>query len=111
MLTDWVGVYTVDRKGRPYFSERTDLVDRAEIDDARLRNFVWHLAATRHPDFAHLEPKRDGDDYDCPSCRGTGQLPPPFGGRGKLICSCGGLGWLPAGYVDPANPMEIRGSA
>jgi|GEM_PF-1594467 hypothetical protein len=102
---DFVGVFTIDDAGTPYFSVRTDLADCFEVDDARLRNVVWHQAAMRYPRLRYLDPIRRPADYDCPSCAGTGRvrgLPPRA--EDKLICTCGGLGWLPAGYVDPTLP-------
>lgn len=111
VFTDWVGIFTIDGAGTPYFSERTDLADRAEVEDVRLRNLVRHLAAVRYPDLTRFEPVRSADDYDCPSCRGTGQLRLPPNTRGNIICTCGGLGWLPAGYVEPTIRQDAKQSS
>ena len=101
---DWVGIFTVDADGAVYFAERVDLADQFLVDDARLRNAARLAAAERTPALAHLRPVRGADDPDCPSCAGTGLVPLPPGAEGTIICECGGLGWLPAGYVDPQRP-------
>jgi hypothetical protein len=108
---DFVGVFTIDEAGRPYFSVRTDLADSVEVGDARVRNLVWHQAAIRYPGLHHLDPARRPADYDCPSCAGTGRLRGlPPGAEDKFICTCGGLGWLPAGYVDSTLPKDETNS-
>ncbi len=59
----------------------------------------------RYPRLRNLEPVRRPGDYGCPSCAGTGRVRGlPARTEDNLICTCGGLGWLPAGYVDPALP-------
>ena len=102
--TDWVGIFTVDPDGAVYFAERVDLADQVRVDDARLQNAARLAAAERVPALAHLRPVRGADDPDCPSCGGTGRLRLPPEAEGKIICECGGLGWLPAEYVDPHRP-------
>jgi len=47
-------------------------------------------------------PVRGPEDRTCPGCQGTGVVPNiPIEQRDKIICWCGGLGWVPAGTPDP----------
>jgi hypothetical protein len=64
-------------------------------------------AAEKYADMVHLRPVRQSGDYDCPSCWGTGKLRLPEGVEGKVWCSCGGVGWLPRGYVDPHRAAAV----
>jgi hypothetical protein len=100
-FADWVGIWTVDDTGRVYFAENVDLSDQIVVDDPRERNMGLFRAALRHPELAHLRPVRQPGDNECPHCDGTGR--PRYYGRTyeNVWCSCGGVGWLPAGYVDP----------
>jgi hypothetical protein len=101
VFADWVGVWTITEDGRPFFAERVDLADQIEVTDARERNLVWFRAAERYPDLVALRPVRRQGDLDCPHCGGTGVLHLPGDLNERIWCCCGGLGWLPAGYVDP----------
>lgn len=107
VFTDWVGVWTIGEDGTPFFATRVDLADQFEITDARDRNVLWFRAAERYPDLAQLRPIRRRGDYDCPSCGGTGELRLPPGTTGTVWCSCGGVGWLPNGYVDPHRDPAV----
>jgi hypothetical protein len=106
-LTDWAGVWTVDAVGTAYFAERTDLADQIPIVDARERNVALYQASIRHPELAHLKPVRQAGDEPCPDCRGSGKVPEIENARGNFICTCGGTGWLPNGYVDPRRDRAI----
>jgi hypothetical protein len=77
------------------------------VTDPREQNMVRFQAAKRYEDLQHLRPVRRPGDYDCPGCGGTGELRLPPGGSGKIWCSCGGVGWLPAGYVDPHRDAAV----
>jgi hypothetical protein len=96
---DWVGIWTVDEAGVAYFAEFTDLSDQIVITDARERNVALFQAARRHPDLVHLKPVRHDGDYDCPACKGSGRFEHVT--AENIWCTCGGVGWLPASYVDP----------
>ena len=100
VYADWMCIYTIAEDGITYYSARVDLTDQAQLTDAKHINIVRHLAAERYPELAHIEPLRTPDDPDCSSCGGTGvpDLPAEVP-RDRIICECGGLGWIPAGYV------------
>ena len=101
VFADWVGIYTIGADGSPYFAEYLDLRDQFVITDARERNMVWFRAAERYSELAHLRPRREPTDPECPFCGGTGLARVPPGTDRKIWCYCGGVGWWPAGYVDP----------
>ena len=70
------------------------------IPEERLRNLGLFQGTRLHPDLQFLLPPRPPDATDCPDCRGTGKLPFPESSKhlaDKVICSCGGIGWLPHG--------------
>ena len=106
-FADWVGVWTISEDGTPFFAERTDLADQIEVTDARERNIARFRAAQRYADLAHFRPQRMPGDYDCPGCGGTGKLKLPVETKGEIWCTCGGVGWLPAGYVDPHRDAAV----
>jgi hypothetical protein len=108
VFADWVGIWTISEAGTPYFAERTDLQDQIEVLDPRERNLAFFQAAERFPDLKQLRPLRAAGDYDCPYCQGTGRAPVPPGVEGRIWCSCGGVGWLPAGYVEPPGQDHIN---
>jgi len=55
-------------------------------------------SVARHNVLPLLLPPKPPDAIACPDCRGTGKLTFPHGSEhlaDKLICYCGGIGWLP----------------
>lgn len=100
-FADWVGVFSVDRKGTAYFAEYLDLRDQVVITDARERHVVLWQAALRDPDLEDLRPVRGPDSVTCDQCEGTGRpkfsFDLPDDQASKFICQCGGAGWLPPG--------------
>jgi len=66
----------------------------------RLRNMTYHRAALNYPLLAPLVPRRPPDAVVCSHCGGSGRfsgLPDQLADR--VVCNCGGLGWLPGSYV------------
>jgi hypothetical protein len=64
--------------------------------DHRIRNMVYYQASLKYPSLTPLVPSRPADALVCPSCGGSGRcsgLPPDL--ADKIVCYCGGLGWLP----------------
>ena len=94
-------LYALTPEGEVVASNFVDFRELLPVDDARERNWLLHDAATRYPELAHLAPHRRPGDPDCPHCEGTGTFRAKPPGADNLLCYCGGLGWLPAGYVDP----------
>ena len=76
VLVRWV---TEDWPGAQEFDERTWV------------NLALVQGAARYPELKGLIPRRPEGAETCPSCSGAGTVP---GHSAKLICSCGGTGWL-----------------
>lgn len=70
------------------------------VQEERVRNMGLFQACKLHPELQFLVPPKPTDAIDCPDCRGMGRLPFPPGSEHvaeRLICYCGGIGWLPSG--------------
>jgi hypothetical protein len=68
-----------------------------ELTDVRLVNVALHQGAKRYAWLKALLPPRPIDAQQCSMCGGTGEH--PMNGLGdvtRLICYCGGAGWVPA---------------
>jgi hypothetical protein len=66
------------------------------LDDPRLINAALYQGSLKHPQLACLVPSRPLDARDCPDCDGKGRLSiSAKPGLENVICSCGGMGWLP----------------
>lgn len=105
VFPDWVGIWTIDDAGVAYFAEYTDLSDQIVVTDARERNMALFRAALRYSDLQHLKPLRQEGDFECPACKGSGRV--AHISAENIWCTCGGVGWLPAGYVDPHRDRVI----
>ncbi len=78
----------------PYDDEPGDV---EVVREQRLRNLGLFQGTRLHPDLHFLLPPRPTRAIDCPDCRGTGKLRFPQGSEhltDKLVCFCGGIGWL-----------------
>ena len=95
---DLGGFLAVDRAGDVWCSETPDGWDAAtRVAEPDVRFAAIGVAVGRHPELARLVPDRRPEDPTCPTCRGRGSpadLPPRL--RDRILCQCGGLGWLPA---------------
>jgi hypothetical protein len=66
------------------------------LDDPRLINIALQQGSLKYPQLACLVPPRPVGARDCSHCNGTGRLPlTTTPGLENVICSCGGVGWLP----------------
>jgi hypothetical protein len=77
------------------------------VEDDRERNLGLFQGSRRDPDLGFLVPPRPPDAVDCTDCKGTGRPAFPKGYEHlaeKVVCSCGGLGWLPVSSASPARP-------
>lgn len=66
--------------------------------DPCIRSLVLCQGAKRFPDLSELMPVRPNDAIDCKNCEGTGIEPinKKLGyDTERIVCYCGGLGWLP----------------
>ena len=68
------------------------------IQEEWIRNLGLFQGTKLHPDLPFLVPPRPADAIACSGCGGTGKVRFPPGSEhlsGRIICTCGGLGWLP----------------
>jgi hypothetical protein len=71
------------------------------IVSARVRDISLSVGSQRYPALARLLPKREPGSEVCSVCGGTGKHPlVEQAGIDNIVCSCGGLGWLPS-YWEP----------
>ena len=107
VFADWVGVYSVDDTGVAYFAEFLDLRDQIVVTNPRDRHVVLWQAALKDESLARLRPVRGADHQTCDQCGGSGvqNLPGLTAEQAsKLMCQCGGAGWLPRAGVPRASP-------
>jgi hypothetical protein len=72
------------------------------VASARQRDIALSVGAQRYPVVKRLLPKRQAVSETCRVCGGTGKHPLAAKvGVDNIVCSCGGLGWLPE-YWGPA---------
>jgi hypothetical protein len=67
---------------------------RAETD-VRIRNMTYYQASLKYPALAPMVPCRPADVVVCSNCGGTGRWGIGTELENRVICKCGGLGWLP----------------
>lgn len=64
--------------------------------DPRICNSSYFQASLKYPELAPLVPKRTANSIVCPWYVGTGKCSGlPAALDDKIVCYCGGLGWLP----------------
>jgi hypothetical protein len=105
---DWVGGFGLLPDGQVVFLPHKSAAPPEAVLEPHLRHVTYLAASRRYPEFASLAPRRGPDDPTCPSCGGTGHVAMPDGTPAPptLVCFCGGSGWLPAGYDNPAEPIR-----
>jgi hypothetical protein len=104
---DWVGAFGLTPASEVVFLEHRGGGAPEAVEEPHLRHVTLFLASKKVPELAHLAPVRSPGDPTCPSCNGSGVFrgldgrPAPD----RVVCFCGGMGWLPAGY-DAARPSR-----
>lgn len=93
-LQDWFAFAGISRAGRFYFVDTETDFQQKEIVDSRFIRFVLYEAGKRYPTLDSLKPTRPGNGVDCPYCPARSNLPE------RLVCYCGGLGWLLPSEID-----------
>jgi glycine/D-amino acid oxidase-like deaminating enzyme len=104
LMLDWVGIFLLTRDGRISFVpwEEPTTIEPVPLRDTWMLHAVRSSGARRFPTLEGLAPVRQPDSTTCTSCRGTGQ--PMVGDQpapDNVMCICGNLGWLPAGFRAP----------
>jgi hypothetical protein len=60
----------------------------------RIRNLAFCQGSKKYPALQEFLPARPPEAVGCPYCGEKGDLPEPLD---KVVCYCGGVGWLPPG--------------
>jgi hypothetical protein len=98
MFWDFGGCYAIRPNGEITCFLWDDPYRLAPENDPRIRNMVLFQGAKKYPKLSELIPNRPSDAEGCPHCDGTGVEPvnEKLGlVEERLVCYCGGLGWLP----------------
>jgi hypothetical protein len=74
--------------------------DVEALTDPFLKRMALCQGAKMYPELAALIPERPEGAAGCPFCKGTGE----FAGTAKIVCACGGLGWLVPGEARGPGP-------
>lgn len=96
LYLDFMGFFGLRRDGSLTFVPWEPPFELQPVD-ARMRHVALVQGAARYPELECLRPVRQSDDVVCPSCGGYGR--PGVDGKDisdKIVCECGGSGWLPA---------------
>ena len=96
LMPDWSGFFGIDQHGQ-VVAVTYDNIDAPHlVEDERVCNMVLFRGSKLYPDLSFLEPIKPEDAQLCPTCSGTGIVPNlPSEIANKIICYCGGLGWVP----------------
>jgi len=114
LYLDWTACMALRLDGEVLWIDYDEPYQVQPVEDERERNLGLFQGSRRDPDLGFLTPVRPPDAIECPDCRGTGRLTFPEEHQhlaDKIICSCGGLGWLPAPSAGPVRPpVRILGT-
>jgi len=79
--------------------------------DTRICNMVYYQASLKYPSLVPLVPTRSADAVTCSCCGGSGRvLDFPDHLVDKVLCYCGGLGWLPGQNAKPDSVLSTNDS-
>jgi hypothetical protein len=67
--------------------------DTRPLTNPRDCHYARAVGSKKYPEIAGLAPVRTSQSVTCSMCNGTGIIRPDL--NGVIVCSCGGLGWLP----------------
>ena len=96
---DWMGVFALDPSGAVWFAPHAEDWSAAErVTEAELCHVARVQAARWTVNAIPFLPQRDQGAQTCPSCHGTGKPNTSARHWSKVMCECGGLGWVPAGW-------------
>lgn len=91
LYLDIGGCYSVRPSGE-IISFEWDTEDEVQVETRPLiRNLALCQGSKKYPELREFIPSKPVDAVECPQCRGKGELPAPLN---RVICSCGGVGWL-----------------
>jgi hypothetical protein len=107
LYLDWTACMALRPDGEVIWIDYDEPHQVRPVEDERERNLGLFQGSRNDPDLQFLVPPRPSDAIECATCKGTGRLVFPEDHQHlaeKLICYCGGLGWLPASSPCPVRP-------
>ena len=106
LFFDWSAFMALLPDGRIVWVPYDEPSDIEVVQEERVRNLGLFQATKLHPVLQFLLPPKPPNAIDCPDCQGTGRLPFPPGSEHlaeRLVCYCGGIGWLPPASSKPSG--------
>ena len=107
LYLDFTGCLALRPNGEVVWIDDDEPHQVRPVEDEQERNLGLFQGSRRDPDLRFLVPPRPPDAIECAVCKGTGRPAFPKDHQhlaDKIICSCGGLGWLPAPSASPVRP-------
>lgn len=105
ILLEWGGLWALSLSAEVFFYPFDDAFEprlgRETESSTRIRNTINHLAAKTYSELKHLAPVRGDSDVTCGGCNGSGVVDGPIELRDRVVCYCGGLGWVPSDDIYP----------
>jgi uncharacterized protein (TIGR02996 family) len=95
LMPDMAGCYCIRMEGEIISFAWDREEDARTGSETRVRNVVLFQGSEKYPELRLFIPPRPIDASDCPACEGKGVLMKlPAELRDKVVCECGGLGWI-----------------
>jgi hypothetical protein len=95
---DFVGCFVLDASGEVWCrADDVSWTQMARVQEPELRHVARVQAARWSRSMRAFSPRRDAAAKTCPSCHGAGSPVPPRW-QHKILCECGGTGWVPGGW-------------
>jgi hypothetical protein len=92
----WTGFLAIRPDGQIVLQDTEDSKIVGIEKDIRERNIALFQGSKKYPELFELIPAKTEDDPVCPYCSGSGESPLAVEHNlPNIICSCGGLGWIP----------------
>jgi hypothetical protein len=96
LIADMSGFFAIDLSGEIKGCLYDTPTVSEVVTDEQTLNSIMFRASKRFPELASLVPERPYNAIECPACNGSGYpIGVPEHLRDSVICSCGGLGWIP----------------
>jgi hypothetical protein len=96
ILDDWNGFFGLRADGEILlflFDTEDGSEPLVELDD-RFRRIALFQGAKKYHQLQPLLPSRPSTAQDCPHCLGKGSIEMPGIPPDRIVCYCGGFGWL-----------------
>lgn len=96
---DWMGIFALDPSGVVWFAPHpVDWSSAERVEEVDLIHVARVQAARWTPSALPFLPIRGPTAHTCPSCHGSGNPNTSARHWSKVMCECGGLGWVPAAW-------------